>query len=208
MFFVGVYRDQRLAETAIDALQRFYQAKILSIADGTHDPGYAAFCAERGVDYRERERVKVPRFAGLWTQRYLEAFLESGEKLLVKIDPDTKVNFGTDFPKSELFCHVQKLHVPNRDFIYHGGAMGFGRLCAKHLVESGFLLDRRYSYGDYAYHRFHGPYLQPGEEDLPDDLVSMQDRIVTEVAGRLGIEALDWEGISQTDLSAPFFHRY
>lgn len=205
MFFIGVYKDQNVARQCIANIKYHYpNEKIVSISDGTHDSTYEAFCEQVGVDYRIGQRLKTPGYRGAWTERFLHLLEETNDEYVVKIDPDTVVSARVEWPDAEVFSSFR--YYPNGRRILAGPLIGFSRLAAKHIIESGFMLDMKYTANEYTYHRFFPPRLKEGEEPNTE-LVSMQDEITTDVVERLGIAPTEWEHISLTNTSAAFYHR-
>jgi len=206
MFYMGVYKDQFLAKLAIEALQKFYSdSPILCIADGTKDDIFSQFCADRGVQYTEGERLKLPQFAGRWTERFLKLFLQTDAPLVIKIDPDTRVNRAVEeFPKASIFSMFR--YYLNGKRILNGPAIGFTREAAQAILDSGLLHDEKYTTYWYAYPRFRAPMLRPWEEEKFDEFVSLQDEITTDVVERLGLSFAEWGDVSLTDQNAAFVH--
>jgi hypothetical protein len=146
------------------------------------------------------ERLKLPKFAGRWTERYFKSFLETDETLLVKIDPDTVVNRRADFPDAPLFGTRRWQNMLS------GAAVGYSRQTVQQIIDSKMLLDEKYTSHWYQYQRFQAPHLRPGE--TPENTwVSLQDDIITDIASRLNIPITDWPDVSLTDPTAPFYHK-
>jgi hypothetical protein len=203
MFYVGVYRDQHLAQTCIANLQRCYRGSILSISDGVGVGDYEDFCRRNGVAYQEGQRLKLSQFSGRWTERFFNLFLETDDEWLVKVDPDTHVNQAATLPNAPIFCAYRYTHTGER--ILSGPAIGFSRETVERIIASGLLRDVKYTASKYAYHRFLPPLLKPWET-RSEEAISLQDEITTDVAARLGIEPCEWSDVSFTDETAPFYH--
>jgi hypothetical protein len=206
MFYLGVYKDQEKAKACITALQAFYADPILSISDGTKDAEYSRFCIERGVSHIDGARLKLPQFAGLWTERYLEEFLVSPEPFVLKLDPDTKVQHKVDsFPEADIFCTFKYSHSGAKYF--SGAALGCSRAAAKRILASRLLRDGEYTKNIYAHHRYLPPLLRKGEE-LDHSAISLQDEILTDICERLSLDVFEWSDVSLENKSAAFYHEH
>jgi len=196
LFYMGVYKDQFLAKLNIDALQKFYSdSPILCITDGTTDDTFSQFCAERGVRYIEGERLKLPQFAGQWTGRFLQLFLQTDAPLVIKVDPDTHINWAVEqFPTASVFAGFR--YYPSGKRILNGPAIGFTREAAQAILDSGILLDEKYTTYWYTYPRFREPLKRPWEEEKFDEFVSLQDEITTDVVERLSLPVAEWKDVS------------
>jgi hypothetical protein len=205
LFYVGVYRDQLAAMQTITNLRHYYpQATVFSISDGVTDETYSNFCGLTHVSYAVGTRLKLPAFRGAWTNRFLKVFLASNHDVCVKVDPDTVVTRATEFPDAPIFSAWRDSSLGKRALA--GPAIGFSRLAAQQIVDSGLLFDPKYAGAEYSYRRFGPRFLKPGETPS-DEAVSLQDEITTDVVERLGIIPLQWDAVSLTDLAAPFYHR-
>jgi hypothetical protein len=206
MFFIGVYRDQKKAKECIAALRSFYDDDpILSIADGTKDIDYSSFCLDTDVRYYEGARLKLQKFGGLWTERYLEEFIDSGERFVVKLDPDTEVLRKVEkFPDAEVFCQFKRTHAGTS---LAGAAIGWSRAAAEKVLQSKLLRDGEYTKNIYAYHRFTPPMLKPGEE-LEHNPIALQDEILTDVCKRLALRVKQWPDVSLENKSSAFYHEF
>lgn len=199
MFCIGVYRDDELAKQCIAGIQRNYPDSILCISDGIAHPDLEKFCAQRQVQYVLGSRLKLPAFRGAWTERFFLYFLGSDDPLMIKIDPDTRVNRAAVIPAAPVFAAYRQGAVLN------GWAIGFTRDTVSRIVRSGFLHDLKYDSSSYAYHRFMPPRLREGETESCE-AVALQDDITTDVVRRLGIVPQEWDEVSGTDQSAAFYH--
>jgi hypothetical protein len=206
MFYLGVYKDQAKAKACIESLQALYADPILSISDGSKDADYSRFCIERGVSHIDGARLKLPQFAGLWTERYLEEFLVSSEPFVVKLDPDTKVQHKVEsFPDADVFCTFKYSHSGAKFF--SGAALGCSRAAAERILASKLLRDGEYTKPSYAYHRYFPPLLKKGEE-LETTAISLQDEILTDISKRLLLQVVEWSDISLENKSAAFYHEH
>lgn len=131
-----VYRDEpRTVQVTLDQLNDVYPGSdILLIEDGLRFPPFKG-CQQ----LKEPERLKIAKYGGAWTHRYLERYLSlSQAPYLIKLDPDTKVNkAATDLPQGlAIFCSVGKLKTRTGeiDLLPHGGALGFTRMAAEWIV--------------------------------------------------------------------------
>lgn len=136
----------------------------------------------------ECDRAKAKGQKGLWTQRYLEIFLENSDaKYLLRVDPDTCVWRPFSLPEKDcIFGNIEK-----KKYKYHyvrGGCIGFTRQVARKIVESRLLLDDRYSV--YNYQRY--KYFRWEHEEESDEEIALQDWIVADVRHRLKIELVEW----------------
>lgn len=180
-FAITTYKDQALAEVVVGNLKKFYPLASVLVFDDA------------------KERLKLPQFAGRWTERYLKAFLETDADVLVKIDPDVVVvRKARRFPTVEIFGQKATGHQ------VLGGVIGYSRAGARKIVDSGLLLDPKYTdVTQFSYARFSGKHLLDGEEE---DLtpVSLQDAIMADVIQNLGLEVGNWlEAYVRTSTSDP-----
>jgi hypothetical protein len=133
-------------------------------------------------------RLKLPKFGGQWTLRFLTAFLATDCDVLVKIDPDTEARRAvTTFPDADLFgnCVVGQVL---------GGAMGFSRAGAQKIVDSGVLSDAKYKAPAFTYQRYMGKNLKPGEP-YNSAAISCQDKIMADVITRLNLKTAQWDEV-------------
>lgn len=126
-------------------------------------------------------RVKPLKFAGLWTQRYLAAALETSADIIIRIDPDTLIYRKlTTFPTADIFGGISqgtRWHVM-------GGAIGFQRNAAERIVASKILLEEKYTslyYGNLEIR--HG---------LKPEFMAIQDLIMADVIERLSLTVERW----------------
>jgi hypothetical protein len=100
--------------------------------------------------FRGSEGINVPNiktnYGGSWTHRYLEIWLNSASssETLIRIDPDTVFNRAIDIPSDQdFFGHydTQTYGVP----FFHGCFFGISLSAAKWLVDSGELLNEKYT---------------------------------------------------------------
>jgi hypothetical protein len=205
LFYVGVYRDQDAATKTITNLRYFYpQAQVFSISDGVKDDQFERFCKVTRVSYAVDDRVKLMKFCGMWTSRFLKVFLASKHDVCIKVDPDTAVQRATEIPDAPVFSVFRPSVSGKR--ILGGPAIGFSRSAAQRIIDSKLLLDPKYNSYEYAYRRFGPALIKPGE--LPShELVALNDEITTDVVERLGIQPLQWDAVSMTDPAAPFYHK-
>ena len=199
MFAVTVFQDQTLARTCIQSLKKFYSDPIVCFADGTQDEAFENFCKDQDVSYIEGSRLKLPRYRGAWTRRFMLEFLCTKEQILIKVDPDTVVNSHAVIPEAEAFGTIRN------EWVLSGAAVGFRRSCVERIMLSGLLLDPIYETKFY-YPRFYPPFLKPGETQSTE-MISCQDEITTDVMRRLKIPYSDWPSVSLNNPNAPFFHK-
>lgn len=204
LFYVGVYRDQDAATKTITNLRFFYpQAQVFSISDGVENQDYEHFCKIARVSYAVGTRLKIPKFSGRWTERFLKIFLASKHDVCIKVDPDTRVTRATDLPDAPIFSAWRGSVTGKR--VLAGPAIGFSRAAAAQIIESKLFLDPKYSAKEYAYRRF-GPTLLKSGETPSSELISLQDEITTDIVERLGIQPFEWDAVSLTASDAPFSH--
>lgn len=155
-FALTFYKDERPAISALADLKRFYpESPTLTFDDS-------------------KERLKLAQFAGRWTERYLQSFLDTDADTLIKIDPDTAVlRRAKGFPDSDIFG----THVDGQVL---GGCIGYSREGARQIVDSGLLLDTKYTGVHYTYVKF-------GER------VSRQDEIMGDLIRRLHLHTVEWK---------------
>lgn len=176
-FAITTYKDVELAETVISEIRQYFpESPIIQLSDIPH-------------------RLKVPKFGGAWTKRYLSSFMaKCSSPLLIKIDPDCGVYKNlTSFPSTELFGQYDKNKV------LYGGILGFSREAVKKILDSKLLDDSEYlkPKNEYKYHRFIPPNLKAGEVRDPI-VVSRQDIILGDVVSRLALTTAEWNDVFVT----------
>lgn len=161
--------DRDMAGKTIEDLRRVYpQAGIVHLLD---DPP---------------NRLKLPQFAGRWTERWMLSALATPADIVIKVDPDTIVCRPLeDFPSADMFgAFSQRQRFKG----IMGGAVGFQRSAVQQIVDSKFLLDKKYTESLYAF----GEY-RPGRDQT--EIMSLQDPIVFDVALRLGLTTSPWSDV-------------
>ena len=185
-FFIGVYKDQNLAKQRITELHTFYpECQILSLSDGIDDQDYSNFCAEHSVTY-EKDIPLKKKFAAKWTYRRFKFFLLNSEAdVVVKIDPDTRIQRRVEFPDVDVFA---PLCPDTRGVVdFNGSCFGISRSIVEIVMQSGLLSDQRY------------------------DGARLEDKVLTDVFRKLGItvtgfpEALYHKGATSGDTSGYAF---
>ena len=163
-FAITSYRDGELALRSIAALRLVYpESRITHIQD--------------------EPRLKLPQFAGRWTERWMRACLLGDLTTLIKLDPDTRCLRRASLPDGDLWGQVAPPHVYwGVEGVLYGGAIGFKREAAQKIVDSGLLLDEKYTVKPYVFER-NGEWL------------SLQDPIVHDVAQRLGLHETPWSEV-------------
>jgi hypothetical protein len=162
-FAINVHRDEKLLKHCLRALKTQHpEATVLVIPDVP--------------------RLKVPKFGGLWTKRYLEKLVETGADHVFKLDPDMYfVAPIKELPDAEVF---------GRHWLFEDGTqqivaecMGWTREGAQKMLDANLWEDEKYKKpeGHFAYERY------PGEE-----LVSVQDTIVMDIILKLGMTHAEW----------------
>lgn len=135
-------------------------------------------------------RLKLPQFSGQWTDRWMKAALLTDADIIIKLDPDTRATkAAASFPTTDIFGQQAPLgtYFPKSTGIICGGAIGFQRAAVQKIVDSGFLLDPKYTVK---------PYLTEERRfGTPRETVSLQDPIVADIAQRLGLKSGDWPGL-------------
>jgi hypothetical protein len=129
-----------------------------------------------------KERLKLPSYRGRWTERWMRRALETGAEIIVKIDPDTRCYRRIEFPGSEVFGQIAPQVAFGIPGVIFGAAIGFSRKAILKILNSGFLLDQKYSADPYRY-------AKNGE------VLSLQDGIVSDIVKRLGLSFAVWPGL-------------
>lgn len=167
-FVLTSYKDADLSVKTIEALVKVYPgASIIHLSDSAPN------------------RLKLPQFAGAWTERWMKAGLGTNADIIVKLDPDTRAYVAvTDFPATDIFGQV----AVNGTYwdvkgVIHGAAIGFKRSAVEKIVQSGLLHDKKYTTHPYVTSR-----------DLTET-ISLQDPIVHDIAVRLGLSEGNWPGL-------------
>lgn len=128
----------------------------------------------------DTDRLKLQQ-SGVWTQRYLEAALQDNCDFILKLDPDTCIWRAFDLLDADWYGTISN----NRQWI-RGGASMLSREAAEIIVKTRLLLvPNPASYPRYSFFRW--PHEQ--EDFRP---VSLQDKILGEVARKLKISPVDW----------------
>lgn len=167
-FAITSYEDSDLAVKSIAALRKLYPtATIVFLSD------------------LPPNRLKLPQFCGAWTERWMKAALGTDAEIIVKIDPDTRAFVAaTEFPGADIFGQIAKNGIYySVKGVIHGAAIGFQRSAVEKIVQSGLLLDKKYTVQPYVTNR-----------DLRET-ISLQDPIVHDVAVRLGLTMAAWDGL-------------
>jgi hypothetical protein len=167
-FAITSYEDSVLAAQSAAAAKTLYpSAQIVQLSDLAPN------------------RLKLPQFAGAWTERWMKATLATNADIIIKIDPDTRAyNAVTTFPTTDIFGQIAENGIYwNVKGVIHGAAIGFQRSAIQKIVDSGLLLDKKYTTKPYLYSR-----------DMTE-AISLQDPIVHDVALRLGLTMGAWAGL-------------
>ena len=178
-FVMTVHQETGQALNRLRVLKRVYpEASVVLVGDGPVAPFLKPAAMALGARFKEGEEIKQDLSKrGLWTERWLRAGLESGADLIMKIDPDTGIFARAEFPEAQLFG--EKIGDPVG---VHGGCLGIRKETAQRIVDSGLLLDEKYSAAEYSYRHRSGV------------TMSLQDRIFADVLGRLSIVPEAWTG--------------
>lgn len=163
LFIINVFKNQPQADKLAAKLGVLYpDAKVLQVSD-------------------EIVHIKNQANAGLWTYRWLKAFLDSDAELCIKVDPDMQaVRAVTTFPTADVFGDVRLLENGQKHVM--GCAIGFTRAGANNVVNSGLLNDKIYTSDIYTYQQ--GAVKQ-----------SFQDLILNDVLRRLKIVPEHWHEV-------------
>lgn len=171
--FVMTYceRDASLTAASAAALKSLYpDATVLVIDDST-------------------TRLKLAPNGGQWSQRWMSQALASGADIIVKLDPDTRAVKVASFPAEDVFGMQapEGTYFPQSSGVISGGAIGFQAAAVQKILDSGFLLDAKYTEKPYA--------TEERRFGHPRPTVILQDPIVGDVAQRLGLSQGVWEGL-------------
>ncbi len=186
---VSVYNDQHLLKRLLSQIQDHCpNAVVLVISDGIKLEDWC----KKDTLWFECSRAKAEGQKGLWTQRYLEMFLQhTSAETLLRVDPDTCIwkHFALPDGEYDLFGTIS----PTRyKYPYvRGGCIGFTRDSAEKIVESNLLLDDRYK--NYNYQRY--KHWRWEHEVESDEQFAFQDWIVGDICHKLNLTLKDWEDV-------------
>jgi hypothetical protein len=201
-FYFNVYKDEIYSvRLAFQLAENFPSSNLYAIADGPcHLPSlYQAKFFNPKLTLIEGERLKHKPSGGCeFTQRNLEEVVaRSQAETIVKLDPDSYIWRSCEIPSDDWFGHVHSTHIPflgsRFDFIA-GGAMGFSRGAIERMVESRFLLDKKYDHEKGFYNRYK-QYKKFGDPVGETDLIRREDWVIGDVCRRLKIKATSWDGV-------------
>ncbi len=145
-FVLQVYQDTPFLARCFKDLRKHYpQAQVLVISDGDPDPAIADLCARFSVKCEYGERLFGADKGGQASQRFMEKFLQSQARYMVKIDPDTHLRRRFKrWPMDviALFGTTQLVHWNAEVLVsLQGGCFIVPRVAAEFIVKSGRLLD-------------------------------------------------------------------
>jgi hypothetical protein len=201
-FYFNIYKDEIYVVRLAHQLARFFpESKVIAISDGPcHVPSLVqAKLFNPNLVLVNGERLKHKPTGGCeFTQRNLEAVLaRSQAATIVKLDPDSYIVRSCDIPTYDWFGHVHSTSIPfmgsRFDFIA-GGAMGFSRDAIVRIIDSGFLLDRKYdnSAGFYSRYSQYKKFADPAGESDP---IRREDWVIGDICRRLKIDATPWSEV-------------
>jgi hypothetical protein len=116
-------------QTVINRIRSVYPNSVLQLNDDRVD------------------HLKSPKNGGAWTHRYLTSAVSSGCDHIIKVDPDTEILSAVEnLPTQDcIFCRVREVQIGDRLFrIPAGGALGFTRGAAQHIVDEKYFLQDCY----------------------------------------------------------------
>lgn len=198
-FYFAIYHEWLLATRLIKQIRKFYpNVPIITIADGTFDPDFAALGREYNIIFIQGERLKLLEHGGKWWERACTTFLElTTADTLIKIDPDTCIWRKFDFfPDADWFGSIE------RNMLYpfpRGGCKGIRRKAIERIIESKLLESPRFKHKFYAYDRF-GRFKYP-HENFPEIALVNEDLVLSEVAYQLKFSIANW-----TEVNIQFRH--
>jgi len=124
----------------------------------------------------KKERLKTLENGGAWTNRYLKKSLENFPNLnyLVLLDPETRFNGYKNFN----YNYLNNPKVWSTFINNHlcGGCIVFNRPSIEYILQSRFLLNKKYTSRKFSY------YWRSGKE-----ILSCQDLILTDCLSNLNI---------------------
>lgn len=160
-FAINVYRDTALLPHCLRAVKTQHpEATVLVIPDSP--------------------RLKLPKFGGLWTKRFLEQLVETKADYVFKLDPDRYFTAPIkDLPDADVFGRHWTFEDGTQQIV--GECMGWSRQGARKMLLANLWEDPTYKQcgGHYAYQR-HG------------ELVSVQDTIVMDIILKIGLKHEEW----------------
>jgi hypothetical protein len=162
--------DRNFYKNSVESVARCYpNAEIVTVADSP--------------------RLKLGEFGGQWTKRWMERVLETEADTIIKFDPDTRAQVAAaNFPDFDIFGQESQddTYFAGSKGILLGCAIGFKRSAVKAILDSGKLLDPKYTEAPYAFteYRFGTHYIG-----------SLQDPIVHDIALQLGLKEGVWSGL-------------
>jgi hypothetical protein len=165
-FAMNVFKDKHLGEVCKASLREFHP----------DDPFFVI---------PDEPRLKLPKFGGLWTKRYLEMLVQTGCDHLIKIDPDQRVRGKMDgFPDADLFGELFEKGAGSPAPGVYGYCKGWSLSAARRMLEANLWEDPKYKQEDmwWSYRK-----------EYSEELVSLQDPIVGDISLRLGMTLAPWK---------------
>lgn len=123
------------------------------------------------------KRLKTLENGGAWTHRYLSQSLVYNYDWLLQIEPESFCNSSFELP---LTAGVYSNLLQNNDrFFLNGGAILFHRSSILTILDSGYLLDSRYTTSRWSY--------SGNKTYFHNSRIACQDAILYDTIARLGI---------------------
>jgi hypothetical protein len=160
----------------------WYREPLELIAESIDALGEHYPDADLALVNENKERLKLPQFAGQWSERWMRRAIDTGAEIIVKIDPDTRCYRRAEFPSADVFGEIAPAVCFGIEGVIFGAAIGFSRSAILKILESGYLFDKKYCEDPYRYAR-------------DGEIVSLQDAIVSDIARRLGLRFAAWRGL-------------
>lgn len=165
-------------------INRVCDSNLLCIGDGIELSGLDAYCINGS-------RLKRAELGGEWNARWIKCFLESGAPYVVKLDPDSWVNWQPEQPPAG---YSGTFWSGSKGRFILGGACALWRDAASRLFDD--LLHPRYRGERYRYRRF-TRYRKHGEQ-VDVAMIAHCDLILAEAALRSGVVLSEWNQVKAT----------
>ena len=146
LWYIQTYRDLPRLRKALARVRASYpESQILVVSDGDPDPAIRETSDQYAAEYSLQPRLYGVEHGGELVQRILNAFLDTGAEVLLKIDPDTNVRrrFTVMPAPTERAVYGTVQSIGSTHVSIQGGCMIVPRQAATLLVSSALLLSDR-----------------------------------------------------------------
>jgi hypothetical protein len=196
-FVVPIYKDQRFAARLIQQIRAYYPiSPLLVIADGIHDPNFAAFVQHHNGHYHLGDRLKLKHLGCVWSIRMLELMQQHMRgDIWIKLDADAMLYRPIDFSAlTQPFDLAGDIRVAAEGWAYtRGGCRYYHPPVVKRILESRLLLDPKYAWAlRWGYLRYSKRYKLPG--DPPGEILESlhsEDSCLGDAGAQLGLKLVE-----------------